>query len=176
MTLTLATGPDLAAEERGVHIIFVPDDAVPCGSPGNPTEQELKLVAQHVGFPAPTDIIVFCGLPWHFADGKLKKHPDVHATNPETVLRLDRRTHDRAVWWSEKNFEIKKFEQETPDTSKAKEPFDHIPSTRPQDSVGASIFVARSEVPRDDAYGQEYKITFKMNGITIDPNMECDGH
>ena len=34
--------------------------------------------------------------------------------------------------------------------------------------------VARSEVPVETAYGQEYKITFVMDGKTIDPNMDCD--
>jgi hypothetical protein len=174
MTVTLLNGPDLAADERGVHIIFVPDDVVPCGSPSNPTENELKEVAKHIGKPAPTDVIVFGGNPLHFAGEKLKKHPNVHKTNPETVLKLYRSTHDRAVWWSEKDFQINKFEQETPgDDKKAKEPFDQIPPTERQNSLGGAIFVARSGVPVSQAYGQEYKMTFKMDGRTIDPNMDC---
>jgi hypothetical protein len=172
MTVTLSAGPVLAAEERGVHIIFVPDNAVPCGSPGNPTENELKEVAKFIGFPAPTDIIVFGGKPYHFADGKLKKHPDVHATNPETVLRLDRRTHDRAVWWSETRFTITRIEQEQPPNDRfAPSPFAAAPVTSETDTIG--LYVARSPLPTNNAYGQEYKITFEMEGRTIDPNMEC---
>jgi hypothetical protein len=174
MTVALSTGPVLAAEERGVHIIFVSEDTVPCGSPGNPTEQELKLVAQpqYIGFPAPTDIIVFCGLPWHFAGGKLKKHPDVHTSNPETVLKLDRRTRDRPVWWSEMPFTITKIEKENPkDPTLAASPFPVAPVTSDTDTIG--LFVARSPVPTSNAYGQGYKITFTMNGSTIDPNMDC---
>jgi hypothetical protein len=174
MILTLSTGPDLAAEERGVHIIFVPDDLVSCGSPGNPTDDELKQVAQHIGYPAPTDVIVFGGRPWHFAQGLLKKHPEVHTSNPETVLKLDRRTHDRAVWWSENQFTITRIEQEHPQNVKlAPSPFAESPVTRSQSDTTGLLWVARSPLPMNNAYGQEYKITFEMEGKTIDPNMDC---
>jgi hypothetical protein len=170
MTVTLSAGPVLAAEERGVHIIFVPDGAVSCGSPGNPTEDELEEVAKHIGFPAPTDIIVFGGLALHFAGGKLKKHPGVHGTNPETVLKLDRRTHDRAVWWSETQFTITRIDQENPQNDKfAPSPF--VSPVPERDTNG--LWVARSPLPTNNAYGQEYKITFEMAGRTIDPNMDC---
>jgi hypothetical protein len=175
MTLKLSAGPVLAAEERGVHIIFVPDGAVSCGSPGNPTDDELTKVAELVGFPAPTDIIVFCGQSYHFAGEKLKKHPGVHGTNPETVLKLDRRTHDRAVWWSETQFTITGIAQEHPQNSRlAPSPFAGSPvTTREPDSTTGPLWVARSPLPTNNAYGQEYKITFQMEGRTIDPNMEC---
>jgi len=174
MSLTLSAGPVLAAEERGVHIIFVPDGAVSCGSPGNPTEDELKEVAKLVGFPAPTDIIVFCGNPFHFAGGKLKKHPEVHTSNPETVLKLDRRTHDRAVWWSETQFTITRIDQEHPQDSRlAPSPFAAPPVTTREPDTTGPLWVARSPLPTNNAYGQEYKITFQMAGSTIDPNMEC---
>jgi hypothetical protein len=95
MTVTLSAGPVLAAEERGVHIIFVPDNAVPCGSPGNPTENELKEVAKFIGFPAPTDIIVFGGKPYHFADGKLKRI-DIDGGSVRTLANAPRGTPGHA--------------------------------------------------------------------------------
>lgn len=174
MTVTLLKGPDLVKEERGVHIIFVPDDAVPCQSHADPTPDELKQVASHIGPTQETDVIVFGGRPWHFAGNALRKHPGVHHTFPNTVLKLRRSTRDRAVWWSEKPFTITAIEQEDPkDANRARYPFSQPPETRPQSTFGGTIFVARSTVPVDAAYGQEYKISFQMEGRTIDPNMDC---
>ncbi len=89
------------------------------------------------------------------------------------MLKLERRTHDRAVWWSETPFKITKIEKEKENPQNirlAEFPFLQDPVTTSQ---AGELFVAKSGVLRDDAYGQEYKITFTMNGSTIDPNMDC---
>jgi hypothetical protein len=177
MTATLSTGPDLDNEERGVHIIFVPDDAVPCLSHADPTAAELQQVATHIGEPQPTDVIVFCGRPWHFAGGALRKHPEVHKLFPMTILKLYRQTHDRAAWWSEREFQITAIEKEDlKHDGTAVYPFSQMPEARAATVANGTIWVARSTVPVDAAYGQEYKITFVMDGKTIDPNMDCVGN
>ncbi len=177
MAVTLSTGPDLAKEEKGVHIIFVADDAVHAVSAADPTAAEMKQVATHIGKPKATDVIVFGGNPWHFAGGELRKHPEVHRQFPETVLKLFRKTQDRAVWWSEHEFRITGIEKEEPENDgTAAYPFAFAPEARLQPISGQRIWVARSSVPVNDAYGQEYKITFTIEGRTIDPNMECVGN
>jgi hypothetical protein len=98
----------------------------------------------------------------------------VHKRFPNTVLKLFRTTQDRAVWWSEQEFKITTIEKENPKRDgTAPYPFEVEPQSTRQMITGQAIWVARSAVPRDTAYGQEYKITFEMGGKTIDPNMDC---
>lgn len=174
---TSSTRPVLAKGEKDVHIIFVPDDAVPCVSHANPTTAELQQVATHIGKPELTDVIVFAGQPWHFAGDALRKHPDVHKRFPLTILKLYRRTGDRAVWWSEHELTITGIDKEEPKhDNTAIYPFSQKPETRVEIVMDKTIWVARSTVPVDTAYGQEYKITFVMDGKKIDPNMDCIGN
>jgi hypothetical protein len=182
----LSRGPRLA--ERGVHIIFVPDGVggVEPGSEALPTEDQLTEAARYIGHPDLTDVIVFAGRPWHYAEGKLRKHPEVHDDFPHTVLELSVERGERAVWWSEFEFKITKIAEHPHDGTDtpaavphdpAPPPFDS-PATQAEDDVDksqAKIHVARSTVPDPGAKGFEYKITFIKNGQSkeIDPNMRC---
>lgn len=182
--VVLFAGPTFGPGEIGVHIIYVPDEVVLAelhgASVGAPpiAMATLKMVEKHVGRPAVTDIIVFAGQPWHYANGALRPHPQVHIDYPETVLRIRRQKQERAVWWSERPFEILKVRPEPPVRDDAAlYPF--TTAVRTSDEPGTDhqmIYVARSSVPVVGADFQEYKIEFRMEGRDIDPNMYCDGN
>jgi hypothetical protein len=172
----LSRGPALEPNQKGVHIIFVPLDTVTCVSPSHPTDAELAQVALHIGQPTETDVIVFAGQPWHFAEGKLRKHPEVHKLFRDTILTLYKSKRDTAVWWSEKEFMITGIDKEDPKKNfTADYPFGAKPDAERKTIDGKPVWVAKSTVPVDTAYGQEYKITFEMGGQRIDPNMDCNG-
>jgi hypothetical protein len=154
--------------------MLVRDEAVACVSHAHPTASELHQVATRIGkTPAMTDVVVFGGRPFHFAGGKLRDHPQVHRDFPGTILVLYKSRRNTAVWWSEEQFTITRIEKEHPQNAgTADYPFDETPVTMPE----GDLWVARSKVPKDTAYGQQYKITFTMGGRTIDPNMDCDGN
>ena len=181
MTMTvenLSRGPVLV--ERAVHIIFVPDGVggVDPASTQLPTDAQLADAAQfiYIGNPAQTDVIVFAGRPWHYVDGKLRPHPQVHIDYPNTVLELDVARGEKALWWSEREFTIAQIAGHSPQDANAPDPFAAIPATRAENGVdhpATTIHVARSPVPSPSASGHEYKITFASGGRTIDPNMRC---
>ena len=104
----LSKGPVLV--ERAVHIIFVPDGVAGVSETSDvlPTDAQLAEAAtfDHIGSPAPTDVIVFARRPWHYVDGKLRKHPEVHHDYPDTVLELDVARGEKVLWWSERVFTI----------------------------------------------------------------------
>ena len=186
--LNFSRGPVLAAGDKGVHIIFIPD-GIGSGDPGAdglPTAPQLAEAASCIGTPKKTDVIVFAGRPWHLAGGLLLPHPQVHALVPETVLDLFIDRGEKAVWWSEGEFNITEIEEEAhnhdpaaapgPAQQPAPPPFD-IPVTQLETDVeglAPMIHVARSTVPVEGARGHEYKITFVRNGVPIDPNMRCN--
>jgi hypothetical protein len=176
MTITLSVGPKLVNGEKGVHIIYVSAEMLAGEAGGGQgTTVALQQVAKLVGNPAVTDVVVFAGEPWHVVNHELKAHPQVHKDYPETVLRIHRLRDETVVWWSEKPFTITAITPEPPKKrGKPEYPF-AVPATRPEDgSDNKAIFVARSDVPIKEADDQEYKIAFKMEGQSIDPNMYCD--
>ena len=181
MTTTVANlskGPVLV--ERAVHIIFIPDGVggVDSASDALPTEAQLAEAAKYIfiGSPAETDVIVFAKRPWHYVDGKLRKHPEVHHEYPSTVLELDVARGEKVLWWSERDFTITQITGH--DGAIAPDPFAAMPVTRPEAGVDhatpTTIHVARAPVPREAARGHEYKITFTSGGQAIDPNMRCN--
>jgi hypothetical protein len=189
---TLSTGPrlsppDSGVTDRGVHIIFVSPDVSVGELDGNhiaPAGQE--LLRAHIGDPAPTDVIVYARRPWHFARCKLQPHPEVHRLAPESFLDLHRAGPsgpERAVWWSEHDFTITTIEDEkdhrareegrstTPAVDADPYPFKEKPITKQEEALDQrQIFVARSTVPIAAGH---YKITFEIEGQSIDPNMRC---
>jgi hypothetical protein len=174
----LSRGPVMA--ERAVHIIFVPDGVagVDAASEALPTDEQLAEAASfiYIGNPALTDVIVFAGRPWHYADGKLRKHPEVHNDFPNTVLELNVARGERVLWWSEHEFNITQIAGHAPQDIGAPDPFAAIPPTRPEDGADhppTTIHVARAPVPSQGSIGHEYKITFTSGGRSIDPNMRC---
>ena len=176
-TEELSRGPVLV--ERAVHIIIIPDGVagVSRSSEAMPNDAQLAEAAKYVniGNPALTDVIVFAGRPWHFADGKMRKHPDVHLDFPTTVLELNVGRDEKALWWSESPFAITQIVSRDP-LVQAPYPFTVEPVTRQEEGVdhpARTIHVARSTVPVEGARGHEYKITFTVNGRSIDPNMRC---
>ena len=181
MTITVANlsrGPVLV--ERAVHIIFVPDGVAGVSETSDvlPTDAQLAEAAKfaHIGSPAPTDVIVFARRPWHYVDGKLRKHPEVHHDFPNTVLELDVARGEKALWWSERDFSITLIAGH--DGAIAPDPF-AVPVTRPEAGVDhatpTTIHVARAPVPSASSRGHEYKITFTSDGVgPIDPNMRCN--
>ena len=103
----------------------------------------------------------------------LEKHPDVHVKYPHTILTLVVE-RQKGVWWSEQHFDITSIGPHDAAVAAAV-PFP-TPPTRLEsdvDSVAAQIHVARSAAPVPAAKKPEYKITFRRNGRTIDPNMKC---
>ncbi len=183
MTITVANlsrGPVLA--ERAVHIIFVPDGVAGVSETSDvlPTDAQLAEAARfdHIGSPAPTDVIVFARRPWHYVDGKLRKHPEVHHDYPDTVLELDVLRGEKVLWWSERGFTITNIASHDPLVS-APPPFAEMPVTRPESGVEhptpTTIHVARAPVPNASARGHEYKVTFTTDAVgPIDPNMRCN--
>jgi hypothetical protein len=165
-------GPDLHVE-KGVHIIFVQQDAEVAGP--DPTPEERAEAAVAVGTVQKTDVIVFRGRPWHKIGNELFPHPDVHDIDAATILDL-RVGRDKAVWWSEKRFDIERIEPDTHHGGAAgPQPFD-VPATTEEMSTDATptpIFVARSGMPITGAKNHHYKISFRRNGVLIDPNMRC---
>jgi len=165
-------GPDLHVE-KGVHIIFVHPDAEVAGP--DPTPQERAEAAAAVGNVLKTDVIVFRGRPWHKIGTELFPHPEVHDIDAATVLDL-RVGRDKAVWWSESRFDIERIEPDTHNGESAgPQPFD-VPVTTEEMSIDATstpIFVARSGLPISGAKNHHYKISFRRNGVLIDPNMRC---
>ena len=175
--------------EKGVHVIFYPAEVeVDPGPHVLPTTAELADAARAIGDAEVTDVIVFKGKPWHMVDHQLLKHPEVHTTNPETVLQL-RVEAEKGVWWSEHDFTITRIELRdhrpaeagappppppAPDATIPSKPFQE-PETRIESSgdLAAELHVARSTVPIGQSKEHEYKITFTRNGRTIDPNMRC---
>jgi hypothetical protein len=183
MTTTVAhlsRGPVLV--ERAVHIIFVPDGVagVDAASDALPTDAQLAEAANYsyIGSPAETDVIVFARRPWHYVDGKLRKHPEVHHDYPNTVLELDVARGEKVLWWSERDFTITQIAGHSAADANAPNPFASMPVTRPETGVDhltpTTIHVARAPVPIETARGHEYKITFTSGGQRIDPNMRCN--
>lgn len=172
--------------DKVVRIMLVRDDVVPAGD-GVDGKGELKAAAHdqivaHVkaklqGDPRITDVVVYAGEPWHFAGGRLRKHPEVHKAYPDTVLRVFRKRGEKVVWWSEDEFRVTDIQNEDPRLrGKMDDPFgEPIHQGWEDDAEGRPIWVARSTVPLPSADGQQFKITFTMQGKKIDPNMECDG-
>ena len=183
MTITVANlsrGPVLV--ERAVHIIFVPDGVAGVSETSDvlPTDAQLAEAAtfDHIGSPAPTDVIVFARRPWHYVDGKLRKHPEVHHDYPDTVLELDVARGEKVLWWSERGFTITNIAAHDPLVT-APPPFAEMPVTRPEPGVDhptpTTIHVARAPVPSASARGHEYKITFTNTEVgSVDPNMRCN--
>jgi hypothetical protein len=176
---TSPTGPQPMPGDKLVHIIFVPlDVASGAVSYGHVSADGLQQIAAHVGTISSNDIVVFAGKPFHFAKGTLHEHEEAHRYHPETLLKLHRLRKERAVWWSERPFQIVNILPATPTkTGKADRPF-AIPKTQPEQGLsGGGVFVARSDIPDPAADDQEYKITFTLEGEPqpVDPNMYCDG-
>lgn len=167
-------GPELASTDKGVHLMFVRDEAVACMSHADPTAHELQQVKNSLPrVPAVTDVVVFGGKPYQFAGGALQQHPHVHTLFPETVLRLRRSEGNRAVWWSEEPFTTTIVEDPLPGFPQSPNPAPYPFSTRPETVRGSGgIHVARSTVPVPDASGHQYKMTFTMGGRAIDPHMD----
>lgn len=168
---SVATGPGLSANEKAVHFILVRDHDVPVVSPADPTDAELEKVAAHVikvhgRPPAMTDVVAFGGKPYHYAGGKLRKHPQVHHEFPGTILVLYRGMGNSAVWWSEVGFEITTI---APLHKAAPYPFSVPPVTRPE---AGGIWVARSTVPVPGADHNQYKVSYVTESRTIDPHMD----
>jgi hypothetical protein len=170
--------------DQGVHIIFIPPDVeVDPGPNVLPSQAELDAAAISVPSAKATDVIVFKGRPWHLVRGRLEKHPEVHGTHPETVLKVAVE-HQKVVWWSEHDFRVTRIElhdhataasSASVTTAPPPKPFAEPETRREGDVEGlaAQIHVARSTPPIRDAKTFEYKITFTRNGRTIDPNMRC---
>lgn len=189
MTVTGANssaGPRLAIGEMAVHIILLQTECASGGSSAErPTQDELKEAGKEAGVPRPTDIVVFDHRPWHFAGNQLRSHPKVHDDFPETILQLSISKKQRAVWWSEKRFEITEIKPSAdpahphhgfPEaaTDPVRYPFADPHVTRiEQDVDGLDVFVVRSSVPVDGAKNHMYKISFTMGGDAIDPDMYC---
>ena len=178
MTMTLqqlSTGPVLTKHEQGVHIIFASSEAL--------QESQIDAAAATLTSASPipiavTDIIVFGQQPWHMVNGRLEKHPEVHTSFQQTVLKLLPERGETAVWWSEEHFTITAITPDphshTPNPTPLLRPFDP-PDTRPgNDHSGQPIHIAKSARPSDDSRKHEFKIAFtRDNGLPIDPNMKC---
>jgi hypothetical protein len=172
--MTLSTGPALAKQEQGVHIIFVPPEVQPDPGPDvYPSQEELDAVSSAIGDVAVTDVIVFAGKPWHKVQGRLRKHPDVHTEFQQTVLKLLIERGETAVWWSEHDFTITEIKAHDHAVGGSAPPFP-VPATADDyDASGMRIRVAKSSVPPEAARNHEYKVTFTRSQQTIDPNMKC---
>jgi hypothetical protein len=160
--------------DKGVHIIFHPPDGkVDPDSYVPPTQAERDAVAKAHPDATPTDVIVYKGKPWHRVNDTLEKHPEVHVKYPQTILTLVVE-RQKGVWWSEQHFDITSIGPHDAAVA-APVPFP-TPPTRLEsdvDSLAPQIHVARSAAPVPEAKQHEYKITFRGNGRTIDPNMKC---
>ena len=179
-TLTpLSSGPILTKHQQGVHIIFAsPELEQQVGPDPDEAQREAGAGALTAASPIPiavTDIIVLAGQPWHMVNGRLEKHPDVHTSFRQTVLKLLPERGETAVWWSEERFDITGIapEPHVQNPTTLQRPFDP-PRTEPgADQTGRTIHVAKSAVPSNGSQNHEFKITFTGNGIPIDPNMRC---
>lgn len=178
------TGPAAEANVKSVHIVLLDAASV---------LDEVSGGLADANRPAPTDIFVSAGQPFHFAGepGRLIAHPDAHHDFKETILYL-RVQRDSVLWWSEKEFHIDNdirladdhahpallaAEREPPAANPPKSPFSASISSRAiKDSSGKVLFwEARSTAPAADAHGHQYKISFTIEGQTIDPDMFCGG-
>lgn len=173
--MTLSTGPALAKQEQGVHIIFVPPEVQPDPGPDvYPSEEELDAVSAAIGDVAVTDVIVFAGKPWHKVQGRLRKHPEVHTEFQQTVLKLLIERRETAVWWSEHRFEITEIALHDHAAGGSAPTELPRPSTADDyDASGTPIHVAKSSVPPEESRNHEYKVTFTRDNHKIDPNMKC---
>jgi hypothetical protein len=190
-----SSGPKLGAGEKGVHITLLGADLAPGEIvDGQPTPRGLQQAEKHVGSPAPTDVFVLVGQPWHFAGkpGALKAHPKVHEDFPETILHL-KVGQEKAVWWSETRFEIKDItlsHNHGPTPAAPAAPTATAPKAAPYpfsapvvsvpitNSLGkVEFWEARSTVPVQDAKDHTYKISFTIGDSDkkIDPDMFCGG-
>jgi hypothetical protein len=190
-TTTQPIGPQLSTAEsgaidQGVHIIFVPTDVAGGLDGERITPAGQAALRPYIGNPAITDVIVYACRPWHFAGNELQPHPEVHTRFPRTILEVHRdgpAGPERAVWWSEHDFRITIIEDEavhesreaskttTPAVDAYPYPFEQKPMTRPEEALDhRQIFVARSTVP---VTAGRYKISFEIEGQSIDPNMHC---
>jgi hypothetical protein len=167
----MSQGPELHVE-KAIHIIFVPPDVQPAGA--DPTPPELADAAETVGNVQKTDVVVFRGRPWHKVGTELFAHPAVHEIDAATVLEL-RVGRDKAVWWSEHRFDIERIDPDPHNGISGPPPFG-VPITEEElstDETPVPVFVARSVVPAVEAKSHHYKISFRRNGVLIDPNMRC---
>jgi hypothetical protein len=202
---TTGAEPALGATEQGVLIIHLdPAVAASEIHNGQPTPLGLQLAGQQVGMTKPTDVIVFAARPWHVAGvpSALRPHPQVHIDHPETILRL-RVGKDTACWWSRTEFEITDIAlhshpapaagaaapappahtgSASASSASLPEPpapypfFERVKCVPIKNAAGAVIrWEARSTVPVPLSNDQTYKITFKIGGQTIDPDMFCGG-
>src|SRR5262249_53592980 len=97
----------------------------------------------------------------------------------QSIVKLSYRQRERAVWWSDRPFNIVSIEESGhfPKTrpSPAPSPFGEGPVTREELSTDGSrtLYVARSEPLIQDAADRFYKMSFTIAGDTIDPDMYC---
>jgi hypothetical protein len=178
-----ATNGPVPTRDKFVHIILLPNDVTDIGFAFDPKGEltnhahddvmrEARRFLQGQPNPAPTDVVVFSGRPWHFAGGRLRKHShDMHHKYKDTVLKLSRRRAQRAVWWSEKRFDITAIANTRSDG--VQDPFPMPATVEESDSGGNTIYVARAMVHRAEADDNRYKISFQIGGQAIDPDMDC---
>lgn len=171
---SLSRGPKLVHGEKGVHIIHLVTDSSDSGAGGAPPAKPgAPPVTKNIGMPAPTDILVYDHKPWHYVAGAMRDHPKVHHEYPETILKV-KVEKEKAVWWSEKRFDITAVAPSHLDAHPGPDPFDTLPATEEAiDAAGRKIYVAKSKEPKRVAKDHIYKITFKTGGEDIDPDMSC---
>ena len=195
--LNLSEGPQLSDTEVGVHIIYVPlalilaelrldaAGAAPVGTVA------LSQVARHIGNALPTDIVVFDNQPWHFAGlpghpRSLQAHPMAHQKFHDTVLVLSRNAEQKAVWWSETPFEDMKIRPSKHRPSQSERAVYPEAKTDPPESPfekplevcvepcsRGPLYVVRSGIPVLAAERHMFKISFTIDGHTIDPDAYC---
>jgi hypothetical protein len=173
----LSPGPTIVSPEKGVHImrLFIVTPGGPGGAAaGAPAPAGGPPVAQNIGAPSPTDILVFDHQPFHSVGGQMKSHPQVHIDHPETILHLSVGNQEKVVWWSEEQFAILEVNPSHHDPNPGPYPFEVKPQTEEsRDLNGRKIFISRSTVPKDAAINHRYKIKFSTAGEIIDPDMSC---
>jgi hypothetical protein len=177
-----AQGP-VATQDRYVHIILLPNDVTDIRSAfdrkrelknrahGDVMREARRFLQGHPN-PAPTDVVVFAGRPWHFANRRLRRHSRaMHHKYKRTVLKVSRTKAERAVWWCEMPFRITGIvnTREGP----VRHPFPIPATVEESDRDGNPIYVARAMVHPATADGKRFKISFRIEGQTIDPDMDC---
>ncbi len=184
-----SVGPKRQANDSPVHIIKLNEDPPQAHPHGAPT-QGLGEAERRVGKPHPTDIIVFDHQPWHYVNGHLKAHPQVHIDFPETILKVSYSKREQAVWWSEQPFTITAVHPSSHHAPPAgappgppagvptppDNPFDgpqapYVAAPELDAAGQKTIWLVRANPIKPTAVGHIYKINFNI-GEDIDPDME----
>ena len=162
-----------------VHIFVVPDEVFGGSKGAGPlTDVELTAAEPHVRQNArrlnldATSIIVMRGQPANFHRDKLIRHNPAGAR--ETVLKVWTES-DVIEWQSDRPFAIVTIEKaEPPAPSVASAPKNPFYGDIPFNAASSdSTYKYQTPKLRASANGQQYKISLRIDGRLVDPDIIC---